>query len=178
MAYALDWIPTQVFDSRVNSFRRVIDAMPYSVYVKADFPRTSTKVDFAGDAFNNTLDRFLLFRRLSFLAKGVDATPIELETAESIKLLEYMTLELRWGSTDQLLQKTAGRVANLIESRDRHYWDFSASPLVIPPAGTIRAAVSNELPAGLFAAIVNVRVHLMAEGVQVRLGDPLGNPSV
>jgi hypothetical protein len=173
MAYALDWVPPQIWDSAQNRWRKVLDAVPYANPNKGDFARTATSQDFAGDAFTNTSDRYIAIKRFSFLARGLDPTSIELPatTADSIDLLEFLLVEFKLGTTEQILQKRPVRISTLLEGRDEHWYDVAATPVILPPSGNFRAAISAELPSTAFGGAgvtASVRVYLTALGAMLR----------
>lgn len=167
--YDLDWVPKAVWDSRTGAWKEVLDATPYANPNKGDFARAGTAQDFSGDAFTNTSERFIAYKEFQFFAKGLDNTPVEVNTASSIELLEFLLVEFHLGTTDQLLQRRPSRVVTLLKSRDEHYWDLSATPIILPPGGTLRVSITGEVPAALFGGVVQVRVYLTALGAQLRV---------
>lgn len=172
--YDLNWVPKQVWDSRINGWRQVLDAIPYANPNRGDFDRVGTSVEFSGDAFTNTTDQFIAYKRFSFLAKGLDSTPVELSStvATSIDLLEFMLVEFQLGTTEQLLQKRPVRISTILEGRDEHYYEVAPYPVVLPPSANFRIKISGEIPVALFQGppiMARVRMHLTAIGAMLRV---------
>jgi hypothetical protein len=168
--YALDWVPKVVWDSRTNKWRKVLDAVPYANPNRGDFGRTVVSQEFSGDAFTNTTDQWVAYKQFSFLARGLDATPVELATgtASSIDLMEFLLVDFRLGTTEQILQKRPPRISTLLKSRDEHFYDISAHPMILPPSANFRVAITGEIPAALFPGVASVRVFLTAVGAMLR----------